>query len=89
MSIFTENILPSIRKIEEIVGLSIKVFISTALVVIFMGIYVANLIYGENSLHVLQNLQKEKKYLKYEISTLKKENAKLHKQYLEWTDAKR
>jgi cell division protein FtsB len=87
MSSFVKNIRPTIKKIEEILGLSIKIFIITALVVIFLGVYVANLIYGDNSLHVLQHLQKEKSYLKSEISHLKDQNAKLHKKYLEWTDA--
>ncbi len=86
---FLENIVPTIKKIEEILGLSIKIFVTTALVVIFMGIYVANLIYGDHSLHVLEHLQKEKKDLKSEIFVLKQANAKLHKEYLEWTDAEK
>jgi FtsZ-binding cell division protein ZapB len=36
---------------------------------------------------VLQGLKNEKQHLEVEIDTLKKENAKLHKQYLEWMDA--
>ena len=80
---------PFIKKFEELFGLSLKIFLATATVVILMGIYVANLIYGNHSLHRLQYLQKEKEILKYEIYSLKQENAKLHKQYLEWSDAKR
>ncbi len=89
MSAIFKNIVPTIKKLEEILGLSLKIFVVTALIVIFLGIYVANLIYGDHSLHVLQNLQKEKTHLKDEISLLKQENAKLHKQYLEWTDAEK
>ena len=89
MSAILKNIVPTIKKIEEILGLSLKIFVVTALVVIFLGTYVANLIYGDHSLHVLQHLQKEKTHLKHEISLLKEENAKLHKQYLEWTDAEK
>jgi cell division protein FtsB len=83
-----ENIAPKIKKIEEILGLSIKIFMITIVIVIFMGVYVANLIYGNNSLHVLKRLQAENRRLKIETSVLKQENAKLHKEYLEWTDAK-
>lgn len=83
-----ENIAPSIKKIEEILGLSLKIFLVTTLVVIMMGVYVANLIYGNNSLQVLQHLQQKNAHLKQETRILKQENAKLHKQYLEWTDAK-
>ena len=84
---FVEDIEPAIKKIEELIGLSIKVFLATSVIVIFLGIYIANLIYGNNSLQVLQNLQKEKQVLKQEIENLKKENAALHKEYLEWRDA--
>ena len=84
---FVKDIEPTIKKIEELIGLSIKVFLATAMIVIFLGIYIANLIYGNNSLQVLQNLQKEKQILKQEIESLKKENASLHKKYLEWRDA--
>ena len=84
---FAKDIEPTIKKIEELIGLSIKVFLVTAIIVIFLGIYIANLIYGNSSLQVLQNLQKEKQVLRQEIENLKRENATLHKEYLEWRDA--
>ncbi len=74
-------------KFEELFGLSIKVFIITSTIVIFLGIYIANLVYGDSSLHRLKSLQREKNRIKQEIYQLKIENAKLHKQYLEWRDA--
>ncbi len=76
-------------KFEELFGLSIKVFILTSTIVIFLGIYIANLVYGDSSLHRLKSLQREKNRIKQEIYQLKIENAKLHKQYLEWSDAKK
>jgi len=84
----TKDIEPMIRKFEELLGLSFKVFILTAIVVTVLGIYVANLLFGNHSLHVLQGLKDEKQHLKIEIEELKKENATLHKKYLEWVDAK-
>ena len=83
----TRDIEPMIKKFEALLGLSFKVFITTALVVSILGIYVANLLFGNQSLRVLQGLKDEKKHLAVEIEELKKENAILHKQYLEWTDA--
>ncbi len=83
----TNDIEPIIRKFEELLGLSFKVFILTAIVVTILGIYVANLLFGNHSLRVLQNLKNEKQHLEVEIDHLKKENSKLHKQYLEWIDA--
>jgi len=87
MIIFERDVEPYIRKFEEILGLSFKVFIVTAVVVTALGIYVANLLFGNHSLQVLNNLQREKQHLKMEIANLKQENARLHKHYLEWTDA--
>jgi len=83
---FKENIEPHIRKFEELLGLSFKVFLLTAFVVSILGIYVANLLFGNHSLQVLQNLKKEKQHLQIDIETLKEENAKLHKKFLEWSD---
>jgi len=87
MNKFFNDITPYIRRLEEIIGLSFKIFILTAFVVTSLGIYVANLLFGNHSLSVLADLQSEKKSLQIEIEVLKKENAKLHKEYLEWTDA--
>jgi cell division protein FtsB len=84
---FKEDIQPYIQKFEEILGLSFKVFIFSALIVMALGIYVANLLFGSHSLHVVEKLKKEKVVLQKEIKVLKEENAKLHKEYLEWTDA--
>ncbi|CAA6819667.1 MAG: Unknown protein [uncultured Sulfurovum sp.] len=84
---FDEDIRPVIDKLEEILGLSFKVFLTTALIVIALGIYIANLLFGNHSLQVLEKLKNEKITLTKEIEVLKNENAKLHKEYLEWTDA--
>jgi uncharacterized protein YlxW (UPF0749 family) len=85
---FKDDVEPYIRKLEEILGLSFKVFIITFFVVVSLGIYVANLLFGNHSLAVLDNLKKEKYHLQKEIKSLQEENARLHKKYLEWTDAK-
>ena len=85
---FIENIELYIRKLEEILGLSFKVFVATTVVVALLGIYIANLLFGNHSLQVLQNLKKQEVVLQSQIETLKEQNAKLHKKYLEWTDAK-
>lgn len=84
---FEEDIRPIIDKLEEILGLSFKVFLTTALIVITLGIYIANLLFGDHSLKVLEKLKKEEIVLTHEIKVLKQENAKLHKEYLEWVDA--
>ncbi|CAA6809479.1 MAG: Unknown protein [uncultured Sulfurovum sp.] len=84
---FEQDIKPSIDKFEQVLGLSFKVFLTTALIVMALGIYLANLLFGNHSLQVLENLREEETMLKEEINILKNENAQLHKKYLEWTDA--
>jgi len=84
---FQEDIQPYIKRLEEILGLSFKVFLVTSFIVTALGIYVANLLFGNHSLQVLQNLKDEKVLMETQIDELKKENAKLHKEYLEWSDA--
>ncbi len=84
---FKRDIEPYIRKLEELLGLSFKVFLATTVVVALLGIYIANLLFGNHSLQVLQNLKKQEVILHSQIETLKQQNAKLHKKYLEWTDA--
>jgi cell division protein FtsB len=83
------NIETIFKRFEELFGLSLKIFVITAIFVVLMGVYIANLIYGNHSLHRLEYLQKEKVILKQNISYLKEKNAQLHKQYLEWIDAKK
>jgi|AAUQ01.1.fsa_nt_gi cell division protein FtsB len=82
-----DRVEPIDKRFQELFGLSLKIFLITAIFVIIIGIYIANLIYGDNSLHRLEYLQNEKKLLTKNIYYLKQENAKLHKQYLEWEDA--
>ncbi|HIC78926.1 MAG TPA: hypothetical protein EYP02_07045 [Sulfurovum sp.] len=83
---FIKNIKPTIIKIEQILGLSIKVFLVTSIVVVLFGVYVSNLIYGNDSLKIVNRLEDERKYLQEKIELLKQENAMLHKRYLEWED---
>lgn len=85
---FQKNIASRIKKFEDLLGLSFTIFLSTATIVVILGIYVANLLFGNYSLEVLQGLKDENKNLQIEIETLKQENATLHKTYLEWSDAK-
>jgi cell division protein FtsB len=82
-----QNVEPIDKRFQELFGLSLKIFLITAIFVIMIGVYIANLIYGDNSLHRLEYLQNEKNLLKRNIYYLKQENANLHKQYLEWEDA--
>jgi len=50
---------------------------------LLFGIYVGILIYGENSLTVLNQLKEKKQRLLEEGKTLKSENQRLQKEYFE------
>ena len=64
-------------------GYSIKTFLITALGIILFGIYIGVLLYGENSLMVLNQLQEEESRLLKEKIALKKENQRLQKEFFE------
>ncbi|RUM74380.1 MAG: hypothetical protein DSZ10_01655 [Sulfurovum sp.] len=71
------------KRLEEIVGLSVKTMLVTLLGILLFGVYVGILIDGENSLTVLHHLKKKKRDLIYEARKLNKENQKLQKSYFE------
>ena len=68
---------------EKYLGLSTLKFLIALLIVLAFGIYIGILMYGDNSLDVLLNLQDYEEYLNSEISKLKNENAQLQKEYFE------
>jgi cell division protein FtsB len=53
------------------------------LLVVALGVYVGDLLFGNNSLEVLLNLQEKKAILKREVESYKKNNAILQKNYFE------
>ena len=71
------------RQEEGIAGFSLKTFLVTAIGILLFGIYVGVLMYGENSLTVLNQLKEKKYRLSLEDKVLKIENQKLQKEYFE------
>lgn len=72
-----------VQRAGEIAGLSIKTFLIGLIGILFFGIYLGILIYGENSLTVLDHLKQKKEALIHEKKVLKAENKKLQKEYFE------
>jgi len=64
---FEKDIRPLIDKFEKILGLSFKVFLITSFIVMALGIYIANLLFGNHSLQVLERLKKEEVILTKDI----------------------
>jgi len=75
--------LSSASRVELIAGLSLKAILVTAIGILLFGIYVGILLYGENSLTVLNHLKEKKEMLKQEEKHLKAENQKLQKELFE------
>ncbi len=59
-----------------------KYFMILVLIVV-LAVYIGLLLFGTNSVEVLYNLNVQEKSLKRKIEFLKKENAKLQKNYFE------
>ena len=68
---------------EGIAGFSLKTFLVTAIGILLFGIYVGVLMYGENSLTVLNQLKEKKDSLSLEDKALKVDNQRLQKEYFE------
>ncbi len=60
----------------------VKIFF-LALVVVFFGIYVGNILFGNSSLEVLLDLQGSRDSLKQNVKIIKEKNALLQKEYFE------
>jgi hypothetical protein len=68
---------------ERYLGLSWLKLLFALFLVLALGIYIGILLFGDNSLDVLLNLEEYETYLKDEIIRLKHENAALQKEYFE------
>ena len=68
---------------EQYLGLSWSRLIIAVVLIIALGIYIGILLFGDNSLQVLLELEEYESYLKEDIERLKTENATMQKEYFE------
>jgi hypothetical protein len=68
-------------KKELLVQVSQIVFL--VLLVLGLGVYLGNILFGSNSVEVLTNIQTQQSYLEDKIISLREENANLQKEYFE------
>jgi cell division protein FtsB len=68
---------------ESWFGFSLRSLLLILLGILLFGLYVGVLLFGENSLEVLNSLQREKAQLLQEKGQLQNANQKLQKQYFE------
>jgi len=75
--------LADTKEAEALAGLSLKTILVTSIGILLFGIYLGILIYGENSLTVLNQLKDKKQGLLLEEKRLKKNNQELQKEFFE------
>jgi len=75
--------MTEVRQEEGLAGFSFKTFLLTSLGVLLFGIYVGVLMYGENSLTVLDQLKDKKEKLIQQKKALKLKNQILQKEFFE------
>jgi hypothetical protein len=68
---------------KRYLGLSWQKLGLLAFIVIISGIYIGIILFGENSLQVLLNLEEYEVFLQDEVTQLKVENASLQKELFE------
>ncbi|MBD3796612.1 MAG: hypothetical protein IE887_02530 [Campylobacterales bacterium] len=69
--------------VQKYLGLSLKKFFFLVFIVISFGIYLGIILYGNDSVEVLLNLQDYEAFLQNEVIRLKTENAELQREYFE------
>ncbi len=68
---------------EKYLGLSLGKFLTFLSIIVILGVYLNILLFGDNSLEVLIQLDEYDTYLHNEISHYKSDNAALQKEYFE------
>ena len=68
---------------EKVFGLSTMKSVGALIVVICAGLYISLLLFGDNSVNVMLDLESKKDQIRADVTALKKENAKLQKEYFE------
>ena len=68
---------------EKYFGISTTKFVVTLVIVVLSGVYISLLLFGDNSVTVLYDLEEYQSYLSEEVKNLKTENASLQKEYFE------
>lgn len=74
---------PSESFTERYLGLSLTKFLIALVTIVVLALYLGVLLFGDNSLEVLLQLEEYEEYLQHEINSYRSENAALQKEYFE------
>ena len=75
--------IEAIRRVEQKAGISIKYILLSFVIVVLFGVYIANVLFGTNSIYTLVDLQERKDSLQQDVYKLKNKNKLLQKSYFE------
>jgi len=75
--------IPNQSFTERYLGLSLGKFVLFLLIIIVLAVYLNILLFGDNSLEVLLQLEEYEDYLQNQINSYRSENASLQKEYFE------
>jgi len=73
----------TIKRIEVKAGISIKYIMVSFVITLLLGVYIANIFFGTNSIYTLVELREKKRILQNRVHTLKQNNKTLQKSYFE------
>jgi len=76
-------LIKAIRRVEYKAGISIKYIVLSFVVTVLFGVYIANVLFGTNSIYTLVNLREKKDLLQQNVYKLKNKNKLLQKSYFE------
>ncbi len=74
---------PSESFTERYLGLSLTKFLLALIIIVVLAIYLGVLLFGDNSLEVLLQLEEYENYLQHQIDSYRSENSALQKEYFE------
>ncbi len=75
--------IKAIRRVEYKAGISIKYIVLSFVIVVLFGVYIANVLFGTNSIYTLVSLRERKDTLQQDVYKLKNKNKLLQKSYFE------
>jgi len=75
--------IDSIKQLEYRAGISIQYIALSFVITIALGVYIANVFFGKNSIYTLVELREKKHSLHQEVYKLRQENKRLQKNYFE------
>jgi len=76
-------LIKAIRRVEYKAGISIKYIVLSFVVTVLFGVYIANVLFGTNSIYTLVELREKKDLLQQDVYRLKNKNKLLQKSYFE------